>query len=146
MKNIICPNCNNQMDRVVYEFSGDYIVIYKNGDELEKIYKSYKNIPENVLIEIDRCNNCGGIWFDKGEYEKLTDLEHSNAIEEGVKAVKNNLGSINEKRSCPHCNIPLHSKEETESLLRYEYCSQCEGLFLDQGEFSDNHIKSDKRT
>jgi len=42
---LICPKCSNEMQQLNYAYSTGVI--------------------------IDRCSNCGGIWLDKGELEKI---------------------------------------------------------------------------
>ncbi len=27
-----------------------------------------------MLLELDHCEKCGGVWFDKGEVEKLNEF------------------------------------------------------------------------
>ncbi len=51
----------------------------KCGYELEQT--SYRG------VEIDRCFNCGGVWLDQGELEKLTGKE-SNLIEDILSLLK----------------------------------------------------------
>ena len=38
-------------------------------------------------IELDRCTDCGGFWFDAGELESLSNLEHVKKITKHVGAV-----------------------------------------------------------
>jgi uncharacterized protein with PIN domain len=33
---------------------------------------------EFAHIKIDRCNECGGVWLDKGEMEMVEHVDHSN--------------------------------------------------------------------
>ncbi|MGC8735002.1 MAG: zf-TFIIB domain-containing protein [bacterium] len=101
-------------------------------------------------IELDVCNSCGGIWFDKQElasavsldkqtvdnfYNKLSNLKSTNSE-------SNNEGNSVEKTlnkdvilKCPKCNIEM-------SKYRYMYtsniyidsCDKCEGIWLDNKE------------
>lgn len=148
MENINCPKCNEKMEKVIYEFSGDYIIIHKEDGTVEKILKSHENsLEDNTNVEIDRCINCNGIWFDKGEYEKLSELEESEEIENKNQNNINTKFVNKENMICPRCNEKLVRKKIKEKDIEYEYCEKCEGLFLDSGEYSESiEEKHEKNT
>lgn len=86
-------------------------------------------------IEIDQCENCGGIWFDPGEYEKMLKVSD---IEKLKKSNPNT--QLDEKRAkCPRCN---NQKEmiQIETLnpsIHIDRCQKCNGMWLDGGEFEE---------
>ena len=88
-------------------------------------------------IEIDRCTNCKGIWFDMREHEHLKKIRGSEAIDVGspkTGAVHNRKGDV----KCPRCGtkmIPMVDARQPH--IWYESCPVCYGIFFDAGEFSD---------
>ena len=49
-------------------------------------------------IEVDVCDGCGGVWFDKGELDMLDDSVVVNA--EHIELVRGGFSG----RSCPRCS------------------------------------------
>lgn len=107
---MICPKCSGETEVVSY-------------DE----------------IQVDRCTNCSGLWFDTGELEQLRKdtwmadyiLDTGNASE-GRKF--NRIDTIH----CPQCRELM--KEEFDAgqpHIMYETCPNGHGSFLDAGEFTD---------
>jgi hypothetical protein len=70
-----------------------------------------------VDVELDRCDACGGVWFDAGELEAAT----------GRTVVKSARTS---DRFCPRCLIPLLNAELT-GAVAVESCRTCQGTYLD---------------
>lgn len=68
-------------------------------------------------LELDRCNDCGGVWFDAGELTKASG-----------RAVK--LGAAKTDRLCPGCHAPLREAELTGGVA-VESCAKCRGTFLE---------------
>jgi Zn-finger nucleic acid-binding protein len=103
-----CPKCNSDMEKITYE-----------------------------NIEVDRCTNCRGIWFDMLEQEKLKAMEGSQSIDTGDPEVGkkyNEMGKID----CPVCHTQMVRMVDTEQPhIRYEACTVCYGVFFDAGEFKD---------
>ena len=87
-------------------------------------------------ITIDRCTSCGGLWFDLMEHRHLRQLPGSEAIDTGKPA---SGWKTNEKRKidCPKCRAPMSPMRDVDRHdIEYEYCSGCNGLFFDAGEFA----------
>ncbi len=70
-----------------------------------------------VDVELDRCHNCGGVWFDSGELEIAT----------GRSVIKSMRTS---DRFCPRCFIPLLNAELTAGVA-VETCRTCKGTYFD---------------
>jgi Zn-finger nucleic acid-binding protein len=87
-------------------------------------------------IEIDRCPQCKGIWFDILEHQELKQVPGSEQIDSGASnAQPTGEGKI---LDCPRCHIrmsPTHDADQPHIV--YEKCSHCCGVFFDAGEFTD---------
>ena len=103
-----CPKCNSDMETVSYE-----------------------------QIEVDRCTNCKGLWFDMLEHEKLKAIENSESIDIGDEKVGKEYNKIR-KCDCPVChNQMIGMVDHDQPHIRYEVCTVCFGVFFDAGEFKD---------
>ncbi|MCP5500620.1 MAG: zf-TFIIB domain-containing protein [Leptospiraceae bacterium] len=103
-----CPKCKSPMETVTY-----------------------------ADIEVDRCTNCFGIWFDMQEHEDLKKIRGSEAIDIGDPKIGkkyNNIDDVN----CPRCHVKMIPMVDVgQHHIWYESCSRCNGLFFDAGEFKD---------
>jgi len=88
-------------------------------------------------VEVNRCDNCNGIWFDAGEHEALKKMKGSESLDIGdaLKGKKNNeIGNID----CPRCNVKMIKMVDVDQHhIWYEACSMCYGVYFDAGEFKD---------
>lgn len=89
-------------------------------------------------MEVDRCNQCGGLWFDRMEADKLRKVKGSaNAIDTGDEKVGeqyNQQGKI----ECPRCHTQMIRMVDLEQHhIWYESCTVCYGKWFDAGEFKD---------
>ena len=102
-----CPKCKNKMEAV--EFEG---------------------------IEVDRCKNCKGIWFDVGESDWLLGKDAAAAIDTGDPKVGKQTNQIDRYR-CPRCDGGMIRKvDPRKTNIQYEECTSCRGSFFDAGEFT----------
>jgi Zn-finger nucleic acid-binding protein len=88
-------------------------------------------------IEVDRCTNCKGIWFDMLEHEHLKAVKDSESIDIGEPEVGKEYDKI-DRVNCPVCHtrmIPMVDRKQPH--IRYESCKSCYGVFFDAGEFTD---------
>lgn len=108
-----CPKCRSFMEKVTYGGIG-----------------------------VDRCTDCGGMWFDVGEREKLKAKKGSERIDTGDpdRGEKlNKLGKIN----CPVCHTQMiRMVDLKQPHIWYESCTVCHGAFFDAGEFKDYKEKT----
>ena len=89
-------------------------------------------------ITLDHCEQCDGLWFDKGELKRA-----KNEEDQELKGFDFPLWTDAEKvtaskgeRLCPTCN-------ENMSVINYagysdipiDICPACQGVWLDKGEF-----------
>jgi uncharacterized protein len=101
-----CPKCHATMESIVYS-----------------------------EIEIDRCTQCQGIWFDMFEAEHLKQLDGSEEIDSGDFLIGQQMDRIRQV-DCPRCSarmIPMVDQEKP--YLRFESCILCYGIYFDAGEF-----------
>ncbi len=105
---MLCPKCKNDMEAIDHEG-----------------------------VEVDRCKNCKGIWFDVGESHSLRDKDAAEAIDTGDPSKGRETNSIDRYR-CPRCDGGMMRRVDPERTdIRYEECTSCRGTFFDAGEFSD---------
>lgn len=117
---MICPQCETAM--IVLELDG---------------------------IEIDHCFNCGGVWLDAGELEKLMkDYTATVWLTELVPVE----ASPERRLKCPICEKEMEkSVWALEEPVTVDCCPEGDGIWLDNGELaaiigqgasSDNQIVS----
>ena len=88
-------------------------------------------------VAVDRCENCGGIWFDFSEAEQLRHIAGSESIDRGdlvLGRLHNQIGDI----TCPRCHAKMIKMvDRRQPHIWYEGCSNCYGIYFDAGEFTD---------
>ena len=75
---------------------------------------------ERYGIKLDMCTTSGGIWFDKGEVEKLIHFVREEAIKEQTDMQYNHSVSANlgaDKRSHYQDHQAVHKKRKRETPL-----------------------------
>jgi len=88
-------------------------------------------------IEVDRCVNCQGIWFDMLDAEHLKAAEGSETIDIGNVEVGQGYNAV-DRIECPKCHEPmLRMVDRAQPHIWYESCPVCYGLFFDAGKFAD---------
>jgi len=88
-------------------------------------------------IEVDRCSQCGGIWFDLLEHEHLREMKGSEVIDSGDPKVGESMNEV-AKIDCPVCKTQLiRMVDRRQPHIWYESCTVCHGLYFDAGEFKD---------
>ncbi len=84
-------------------------------------------------IEVDICNQCNGIWFDKGELERV-----ENVIEPTYFEFRKIPGAREQELQleCPKCKNRTMEKAENkrDKKVIMDVCPQCKGIWLDGGE------------
>ena len=104
----------------------------RDGTRLQRV--------EVMGIELDKCNKCDGIWFDRGELERLRDIKIDDVeevIERRYGKPQYEPGTVDGYMICPTC-------EDNARLIRFHYtymnpvdvdrCEKCLGIWLDRGE------------
>jgi Zn-finger nucleic acid-binding protein len=107
MKPLACPKCEGTLKAIIYQ-----------------------------NIEIDRCDNCLGIWFDSLEAEELKNRQGSESIDKGDLNEKSLSDPLTEPICCPRCEVTMIKMLDLDQYpIWYEICSQCQGIWFDAGEF-----------
>ncbi len=87
-------------------------------------------------VEVDECQNCKGIWFDKGELRQTKDNFDSDLnwmdFEIGPQT---EFKAQEDPISCPHCGKKMVLVNYDKTDVEIDYCQYCNGVWLDQGEF-----------
>lgn len=91
-------------------------------------------IDFKYVLNIDYCNNCGGIWLDNGE---LTRLEKT--IEPTFYEIRKIPGKEAQEKilACPVCNLApvmIKARHFRDRHVIIDYCPKCKGIWLDTGE------------
>lgn len=99
---------------------------------------------DNAMFDISevefvaqKCEGCGGIWFQDGSHEVAKSIE---GIEKIDSLNTNAAAAYNAKRDidCPECAQPLFKMTDATQLhIQFEACFDCNGVFFDAGEFAD---------
>ena len=89
-------------------------------------------------IIIDRCDTCGGLWFDSSERENLNAIPHvERTLDTGDPAVGRSMDQ-SRKADCPRCHAAMISMSvPRQPHIHFESCTICHGAFFDAGEFTD---------
>lgn len=107
MKLLSCPKCRGKLEPIIYEG-----------------------------IEVDRCCQCKGIWFDFSEAENLKKVRGSETIDIGQLNRENHKETLDTDIICPRCNIAMIKLLDIDKHpIWYETCPQCQGIWFDAGEF-----------
>ena len=91
--------------------------------------------PELVRVtvaefQVEKCPECGGVWFDAGELEEIFSREETKALRAlGSKGID----TSGKKAPCPVCGgegnmVPVKSLEHG---IRIDTCPVCYGKWLD---------------
>lgn len=103
-----CPKCRADMEQIDYEGT-----------------------------EIDRCESCGGMWFDAGEIEQLRDKQAAAVIDTGNKRSGKDKNALDDY-ACPRCSgTMVRVVDPRQPHIWFETCGACHGSFLDAGELRD---------
>ena len=95
-------------------------------------------IPFNYKgITLDKCSQCSALWFDKDELRKAKDA-HDEFLRWIDPDIWKELGKFNVRISsklCPREEVPLYETQYDDTGVIIDFCSICEGIRLDSGEF-----------
>jgi Zn-finger nucleic acid-binding protein len=88
-------------------------------------------------IEVDRCTDCQGIFFDEFEKERLQAMKGSDSIDIGDADVGREFNRV-DRIFCPRCTgLMIRMVDVDQHHIWFEHCTVCGGSFLDAGEFRD---------
>lgn len=111
--NLKCPNCYSVMKKISIKILGNY---------------------GNNYLELDFCQECESLWFDRGELVKALEIDLKDISKYFPSKTKQSVKGSG-KRICPICQKQLtlvnYSKD---SNIWVDICSNGCGIFLDSGE------------
>ncbi len=107
MNSITCPKCGGSLEQVIHKG-----------------------------IEVDRCLNCAGIWFDFLEAEQLKTIKGSESLDIGNPEIGSQFDRIDGEIYCPRCSEKMTRMLDIDQhSIWYEKCPECQGVWFDAGEF-----------
>jgi len=84
-----------------------------------------------------RCGGCQGLWIGAQELQALRQMKGADTIDTGSHADGQRLNAKDDI-DCPQCEVRLAKRVDVDQHhIWYEQCPQCQGVFLDAGEFRD---------
>ncbi len=88
-------------------------------------------------VQVDRCAQCHGIWFDKDELNKSKDDkdEYLKWLDIDLWKEGKKFQVSRSEKICPLCQNTLYQVRYGESNIKVDACNECKGIWLDQGEF-----------
>ena len=89
-------------------------------------------------VNINECDKCHGLWFDRDELRKAKDSTDSDLawLDFDIFEEKENKYSKSEShRHCPKDNTKLNKLTYSHSSVSIDACPTCHGIFLDKDEF-----------
>ncbi len=88
-------------------------------------------------IEVDRCTDCQGLFFDEFEKEQLRKLKGADAIDTGDAKTGREFNKVDHIH-CPRCtSLMIRMVDLEQPHIWFEHCTVCGGSFFDAGEFKD---------
>ena len=80
-------------------------------------------------VEIDECESCKGIWFDKGELRRAKDTTDSdlNWIDFEIWKHKDRFRVTAKSLKCPKCSVKMAAIDYHDTDVEINYCAQCQG-------------------
>jgi len=87
-------------------------------------------------INLDQCERCEGLWFDKGEAETFKEEWRSDFVDSGSPNVGKQYNEIRDI-NCPRCGKAMEQiNDPKQRHIQYEACAE-HGIFMDAGEYTD---------
>lgn len=88
-------------------------------------------------VEVDECEKCGGIWFDKDELRRAKDATDSdlNWLDFQIWKHAKEFTAIPSEPKCPNGHKSMVSLLYGHTAVVIDYCPTCLGTWLDKGQF-----------
>jgi len=100
--------------------------------------KCDENLEEIKIngVKVDRCGNCGGLWFDRDELRIVRDHRDENLswLEFDLWKDKNKLAVSGKSIDCPRDGKPLFKIKYGKTNVLVDVCLDCRGVWLDKDE------------
>lgn len=87
-------------------------------------------------VEVDRCDGCGGIWFDSGELRRILSKKRVDELRSEARARREREEDDARRGHCPRCGGAglLVQVATWEADIHIDTCAVCGGQWLDAGE------------
>jgi hypothetical protein len=93
---------------------------------------------EILGMQLDKCHQCDGIWFDRGELKKIQEADVPSleeALEEKYGDPEYEEGEVDGYMRCPRCGNRLQEQRYTyKNGVRIDRCEECFGFWVDDME------------
>jgi Zn-finger nucleic acid-binding protein len=88
-------------------------------------------------VEVERCTDCQGIFFDEFAREELEKKGGAESIDIGDAQVGREFNKV-DRIYCPRCgSLMIRMVDLKQHHIWFEHCTVCGGSFFDAGEFRD---------
>lgn len=99
--------------------------------------QSHMKVLNGLPISALKCEGCAGLWFKDGQVAVEQALEHAQIFDSQDNKADDFFNQVREI-DCPECAKPMSKMtDKTQFHIKYEMCTDCRGVFLDQGELLD---------
>ncbi len=104
--------------------------------EIQLSNMKFEDLDQGITFSqmlVDKCESCGGVWFDKGELEQVDEIVDITLVE--IRKIPNSREQ-NKPLNCPKCKTRVMDKihNERDKKVIMDVCSNCKGIWLDAGE------------
>ena len=88
-------------------------------------------------VEVEECEKCNGIWFDKDELRKCKDQtdQDLNWMDFELWKHKDRFRVLDKTVQCPKCHVNMVAINYDKTNVEIDHCIECEGVWLDGGDF-----------
>ena len=88
-------------------------------------------------VQVDECEKCKGIWFDKEELRQAKDSTDSdlNWMDFDIWKHADKFKAKESSLKCPVCKTTTHQIHYRQTPIEIDCCSKCHGTWLDKDEF-----------
>lgn len=91
-----------------------------------------KKIKVNEL-EVDHCDECGGVWCDQSELAQLLELKPAELKQ--LRRGSAHAGANQARGNCPRCGtVMVRVASAQQRRVTLDKCPDCDGAWLDGGE------------
>ena len=96
-----------------------------------------RNLKEIKIngVKIDRCEHCGGLWFDRDELKIVRDHRDKNLswLDFDLWKDSDKL-TVSSRSNCPRDGKPLFKIKCGNTDVMVDICLECRGIWLDKNE------------
>ncbi|MEI6217775.1 MAG: zf-TFIIB domain-containing protein [bacterium] len=88
-------------------------------------------------VDVDECEQCGGIWFDKDELREAKDATDSDLhwLNFQIWKHQKDFTAIPSEPKCPNGHKSMVSLKYGHTAVVIDYCPTCRGTWLNKGQF-----------